>query len=72
MVKMERFVRRRLARFRCGLFDQVKTSRALLVLPAIAQFMPQRVVAACIRTQWKGWVTARRFQIKGGRCCFDC
>ncbi|CAK0871243.1 unnamed protein product [Prorocentrum cordatum] len=30
---------------------------------------PPRALAACLRTLWTGWVTARRFQQRAG-CCF--
>ena len=44
----------------------------MVVLPGMARLVPPRVISACLRTQWNGWVTGRRFQVRDSRCIFGC
>ena len=68
---LARFLRHRLSRWACGLSEQEMADRALRTYPAVASRIPPRALAACLRSLWNGWVTARRFQGRAG-CCFGC
>ena len=68
---LREFLLRRLARWQCGLAAEEMVDRALATYPAVARSVPPRVLSACIRSLWNGWVTARRFQ-RHANCCFGC
>ena len=68
---LRQFLERRLARWHCGLTAPDMAARALATYPEVARVVPPRVLAACLRSLWNGWCTARRFQGHAG-CCFGC
>ncbi|CAK0843105.1 unnamed protein product [Prorocentrum cordatum] len=55
----------------CGMTVQEMADRALATYPAVSRAVPPRVFAACLRSLWNGWITARRFQGHAA-CVFGC
>jgi len=55
----------------CGMTVREMADRALVTYPAVSRAVPPRVLAACLRSLWNGWVTARRFQGYAA-CVFGC
>ena len=67
----ERRLRHKLDKLQLPVLPRVRVSRIQAVLKRLPRLVPPRVIAAVIRTLYKGWTTRRRFQ-QEGPCCFGC
>ena len=70
------FLRKRLDRWDIFVLPGHRVARAINTLHVLDTMVPHRVKAALIRTQWNGWLIARRLQKSGPlrdtTCCFGC
>ena len=68
---MEPRLRHKIGRWHPPLFPRLAVGRLNTLFGRLNKLVPPRVVAACIRTLYNGWMTQRRLQQRG-HCRFAC